>query len=83
MSAGFRDVETHITAPNVTKAEVAAEFARQGNPASYVGGGAVRKVQVYCSDGIYVPPSTAVVPPPVHIDAGSDQEEKTPAGATQ
>ncbi|HEY7068843.1 MAG TPA: hypothetical protein VH479_01960, partial [Acidimicrobiales bacterium] len=81
VSAGFRDVETHITAPNVTKAEVAAEFARRGNPGSYVGGGAVRKVQIYCSDGIYVPPSTAVVPPPVHIDEGSDQD-KTPAGAT-
>jgi hypothetical protein len=59
---------------------VAAAFAK-GKPASYIGGGAVRRVMVYCSDGIYVPPSTAVVPPPVHIDAGSD-EDKTPVGAT-
>ncbi|ADJ49060.1 hypothetical protein AMES_7235 [Amycolatopsis mediterranei S699] len=78
---GFSDVETHITAPNVTRAEVAAEFARQGKPASYVGGGAVRRVVVYCKNGeIYLPPSTAVVPPPVHVDSGKD-EARTPAGA--
>lgn len=77
---GFRDVETQITAPNVTRAEVAAEFARQGNPASYIGGGAVRRVIVYCKNGeIYVPPSTPVVPPPAHVDTGS--EEPVPAGA--
>ncbi|MFG1608058.1 hypothetical protein [Actinoplanes sp. NPDC049265] len=77
---GFRDVETHITAPNVTRAEVAAEFARQGNPGAYIGGGAVRRVIVYCKNGeIYVPPSTAVVPPPIHVDSGNEQQ-RTPAG---
>ncbi len=80
---GFRDVETHITAPNVTRAEVAARFARQGNPAGYIGGGAVRRVVVYCKNGeIYLPPSTPVVPPPVHVDTGDDQRTPVTTGAT-
>lgn len=75
---GFRDVETHIVAPNVTRAEVAAAFARPGNPGTYLGGGAVRRVVVHCRNGeIYVPPSTPVVPPPIHVDAG--EEERIPA----
>jgi hypothetical protein len=80
---GFMRVETHIRAANVTRAEVAAEFARPTAPGVFNDGVHVSRVVVYCSDGVFVAPSgPGMVPPPVHIDAGQD-DDRQPVGAGQ
>jgi hypothetical protein len=79
----FTRIETHIRAANVSRAEVAAEFARPSAPGQYIDGVHVNRVVVYCRDGVYVAPSgPGMVPPPAHVDAGQDKDRK-PVGAGQ
>jgi hypothetical protein len=74
--AGFNDVEVRITAPNVTRAELAAEFARPTNPGVYYDGQGVRRIVIHCAGGeVYRPPTPIQVPPPVHIDEGPGRDD--------
>lgn len=75
---GFSDVEVRINAPNVSRTEVAAEFARRGN---YVDDRGVRRIVVNCRDGVFVPSGPIQVTPPIHVDGGGDDTERTEAPA--
>jgi hypothetical protein len=79
---GFSKVEVHIEAPGMSRADVAAEFAKPSAPGTYLDGTGTAKVVVHCSGGeVFEPPSQGApfVPPPGHVDGKTDDKEK--AGA--
>jgi len=85
ISGGFNDVEVHIVATEMTRAQIAAEFNRPSNPGTYLDGAGTRKVVIHCANGeVFTPTPSPVIPPPVHIDSGEEKQDskaKATAGA--
>jgi hypothetical protein len=76
---GYGDVEVHITS-EYTVAEVEQAFDAPGARGTFLDGTVVRRVVVWCTDGVYVPTATPfrpIVTAPVRPDTGQDCQ---PAG---
>jgi hypothetical protein len=74
---GYSQVEVSIEAPNVTRAEMAAELRLQTEP--YFDGGTVTRLIIWCKDGPLAPSPVRVVVPPPHPHIPDDKKEAVPA----
>jgi hypothetical protein len=79
---GYSDVEVHITS-EYTVAEVEEAFNAPGAQGTFLDGSIVRRVVIWCTDGVHTPTATPfrpVVAPPTRPDTGQDSRP-APVGA--
>jgi hypothetical protein len=64
---GYNQVEVHILAENLSVSEVRAKFLETLDSTRFLDGKVLRRVVVWCKDGVFVPSGPSMPTPVIHV----------------